>query len=467
VVEQRAQEGIAGAGRAPDAAAVQRLAESVRGRVLRPGDADFDAARRVWNGMIDRIPALIVRCAGAADVISAVAFAREQRLPLAVRAGGHSAAGNGVCDGGLVVDLSAMKGLRVDPVRRTARAEPGLTWGEFDRETQAFGLATTGGVVSTTGIAGLTLGGGIGWLMRTHGLTCDNLLSVDLVTADGRLLTASAEEHADLYWALRGGGGNFGVVTSLEYRLHPVGPAILGGLLIWPQQLAGEVLRRFRDFTQTAPENAGAYAALGTSPEGVPVVLIIPFYHGPIADGERLLRPLRDFGPPVADLVQPMPYTAFQQILDPLNPPGNRVYWKSAMLRNLDDEVIETIIEHAAAPPSPLSAAIVEFYGGAANRVGVGETAYPHRDTQYALNAVATWTDPEGDAANIRWSRGLWEAVRRFSPGSVYVNFLGLDEGVDRVRAAYGPNYERLAALKAKYDPQNLFRINQNITPPR
>ena len=467
VTEQLEQRGTAAGRLALDGPVVQGFLESVRGLALKPGTEGFDAARRVWNGMIDRTPGLIVRCAGAADVISAVAFAREQRLPLAVRAGGHSAAGNGVCDGGLVVDLSAMKGLQVDPVRRTARAEPGLTWGEFDRETQAFGLATTGGVVSTTGIAGLTLGGGIGWLMRTHGLTCDNLLSVDLVTADGRLLTASAEEHADLYWAVRGGGGNFGVVTSLEYRLHPVGPAILGGLLIWPQQLAGEVLRRFRDFTQTAPENAGAYAALGTSPEGVPVVLIIFFYHGPIADGERLLQPLRDFGPPVADLVQPMPYTAFQQILDALNPPGNRVYWKSAMLQSLDDEVIETIIEHAAAPPSPLSAAIIEFYGGAANRVGVGETAYPHRDTQYALNAVAMWTDPDEDAANIRWSRGLWEATRRFSPGSVYVNFLGLDEGADRVRAAYGPNYERLAALKAKYDPDNLFRINQNITPVR
>jgi hypothetical protein len=345
------------------------------------------------------------------------------------------------------------------------RAEAGLTWGEFDQETQAFGLATTGGVVSTTGIAGLTLGGGIGWLLRTHGLTIDNLLSVDLVTADGRLLTASAEEHPDLFWALRGGGGNFGVATSFEYRLHPVGPTILGGLLIWPRAMARDVLRLYRDFTRTAPENASAYAALGTSPDGDPIVVVVPFYHGEIAAGERLLRPLRDFGPPVADLVQPMPYTAFQRILDALNPYGNRVYWKSAVLGRLEDDALGTVVEHAAAVPSPLSSAIVEFYGGAANRVGAQETAYPLRDVEYALNAVSMWTDPHQDAANVNWSRGLWAAMRPFSPGSVYVNFIGPDEGEDRVRAAYGPNYERLAAIKGRYDPGNLFRLNQNIRP--
>jgi FAD/FMN-containing dehydrogenase len=333
--------------------------------------------------------------------------------------------------------------------------------------TQAFGLATTGGVVSTTGIAGLTLGGGIGWLMRTHGLAVDNLLSVDLVTADGQLRTASAQEHPDLFWAVRGGGGNFGVGTSFKYRLHPVGPTVLGGLLIWPQAMAKDVLRLFRDFTRTAPENAGAYAALGTSPEGVPIVVVIPFYHGAIAEGEQLLKPLRDFGPPVADLVQPMPYTAFQQVLDPLNPPGNRIYWKSAVLKHLDDVVLDTIVERAAGAPSPLSAAIIEFYGGAANRVGVGETAYPHRDAEYSLNAIAAWTDPGQDEANVRWSRGLWEAMRPYSPGSVYVNFLGVDEDEDRVRAAYGANYDRLTEIKAKYDPANLFRFNQNIKPAR
>jgi FAD/FMN-containing dehydrogenase len=450
---------------AVDEAAVKRFGEGVRGQVLRPGDAGFDAARRVWNGMIDRSPALIVRCAGAADVVRAVDFARDQGLPLAVRGGGHSAAGNGVVEGGLVIDLSAMKGIRVNPGRRTVRAESGLTWREFDAETQAFGLATTGGVVSSTGIAGLTLGGGIGWLMRSHGLSVDNLLSVDLVTADGRLRTVSAGEDPDLFWAVRGGGGNFGVGTSFEYRLHPVGPTVLGGLLIWPRAQARDVLRRYRDFTRTAPENASAYAALGTSPDGQPVVLVVPFFNGPLAEGEALLRPLREFGPPLADLVQPMPYTVFQQILDPLNPPGNRVYWKSAVLQRLDDDAIDTIVEHAAAPASPLSAAIIEYYGGAANRVGAGETAYPLRDAEYSLNAVSAWTDPAQDAANIRWARRLWEAVWPFSPGSVYVNFLGADEGDDRVRAAYGPNYDRLAAIKARYDPGNLFRSNQNIKP--
>jgi hypothetical protein len=371
-----------------------------------------------------------------------------------------------VCEGGLMLDLSPMKGLRVDPVARTARAEPCLTWAEFDRETQAFGLATTGGVVSTTGISGLTLGGGIGWLSRTHGLSCDNLLSVDIVTADGQLRTASADEHADLFWAVRGGGGNFGVVTSFEFRLHQVGPMVLGGLLVWPRPLARDVLRLYREFTQTAPEHASAYAGLGTSPDGVPIVVLIAFCHGPIADGEALFRPLRAFGPPVADMIQPMAYVAAQQMLDGLNPPGRRVYWKSAILDRLDDDVLDTIVDRAATCPSPLSAALIEFYGGATNRVAVEATAYPLRTATYALNAISMWTDPAEDEPNVQWSRGMWDAMRPFSPGSVYVNFLGLgDDTDDRVRAAYGPNYNRLAEIKATYDPTNLFRHNQNIKP--
>jgi len=445
---------------------VETFAQSVRGRVLRAGDEGFDAARKVWNGMIDRRPAVIVRCAGAADVIGAINFARDHNLLLAVRGGGHSAAGSSVCDRGLMLDLSVMKGIRVDPAWRTVRAEPGVMWSEFDRETQAFGLATTGGVVSTTGIAGLTLGGGIGWLGRTHGLTCDNLLSVDVVTADGQFRTASAEENADLFWAVRGGGGNFGVVTSFEYRLHEVGPTVLAGLLVWPRAMPRDVLRAFREFTQGAPENASAYAGLGTSPDGVPIVVVIAFHHGPTEEGEALLRPLRAFGPPVADMIQPMPYIAAQQMLDALNPPGNRVYWKSAVLRNVDDDVLDTIIDHAASTPSPLSAALIEFYGGAINRVGVADTAYPLRDVTYALNAVSAWTDPAQDDANIGWSRGTWEAMQPFSPGSVYVNFLGVgDEGEDRVKSAYGQNYARLAQIKAAYDPTNLFRLNHNIMP--
>jgi hypothetical protein len=448
--------------------AVQEFAASLRGSVLRPGESAFDAARKVWNGMIDRSPALIARCAGAADVICAVNLARDRGLKLAVRGGGHSAAGSGISDGGLTIDLSSMKGIRVDPARLTARAEPGLTWAEFDRETQAFGLATTGGVVSTTGISGLTLGGGIGWLSRAYGLSCDNLLSVDIVTADGQLRTASADENADLFWAVRGGGGNFGVVTSFEFRLHQVGPAFLGGLLIWPRTMARDVLRLHRDFTQRAPENASAYAALGTSPDGVPVVVWIAFHHGPIAEGEALFQPLRSFGPPVADLIQPMSYVALQQMLDPLNPPGNRVYWKSSILKSTDDDVLDAIIDNAAAMPSPLSSAILEFYGGATNRVGVEETAYPLRDATYALNAISVWTDPAQDEPNIKWSRGLFDAMQPFSPGSVYVNFLGLgDDTDDRVKAAYGPNYARLSHIKAKFDPTNLFRHNQNIKPAR
>jgi FAD/FMN-containing dehydrogenase len=416
--------------------------------------------------MIDRSPALIVRCAGAADVIAAVSFARDHHLALAVRGGGHSAAGSSVCDDGLMLDLSLMKAIRVDPARRTVRAEPGVTWAELDRETQAFGLATTGGVVSTTGIAGLTLGGGIGWLGRTHGLSCDNLLSVDIVTADGQLRTASEAENVDLFWAVRGGGGNFGVVSSFEYRLHQVGPTVLAGLLVWPRPMARDVLRAFREFTLGAPENASAYAGLGTSPDGLPIVVVIAFHHGPTEEGEALLGPLRTFGPPVADMLQPMPYTAAQQMLDALNPPGNRVYWKSSILRTIDDDVLDMIVDRAANCPSPLSAALIEFYGGAINRVGTRDTAYPLRDATYALNAVSAWTDPAQDAANIAWSRALWEAVQPFSPGSVYVNFLGVgDEGEERVRAAYGSNYARLAQIKATYDPMNLFRLNHNIRP--
>jgi FAD/FMN-containing dehydrogenase len=447
-----------------DDAAVQAFASRLRGRLLRPGDEGYDSARKVWNGMIDKRPGLIARCAGAADVMAAVDLARTHDLLVAVRGGGHSASGQGVCDGGLVIDLSGMKGIRVSPAARTVRAEPGLTWGEFDRETQAFGLATTGGVVSTTGIAGLTLGGGLGWLVRAHGLTCDNLLSVDIVTADGQLRTASATEHPDLFWAVRGGGGNFGVVTSFEYRLHPVGPMVLAGLLIHPRDRAPEALRFYRDFTRTAPEQVGAYAALVTAPDGTPVTAFLVCYHGPLEEGERVLRPLRAFGPPVADMVQPMPYVAFQSMPNDLNPPGMQVYWKSSFLKDLTDGVIDTVVEHGPAMPSPLTAAIIEFYGGAVNRVGVHDTAYPHRQALYLLNMMSLWPDPAQNEPNIRWVRGLFDAVQPFSTGRTYVNFLG-DEGDERVRAAYGENYQRLAAIKRQYDPTNLFRLNANIAP--
>lgn len=444
---------------------IDPLVQRIRGRVLRVGDAEYDAARHIWNGMIDRRPALVVRSAGAADVVASVNFARDEGLALAVRGGGHSAAGSSIADGSLMLDLSPMKSIRVDPARRVARAEGGVTWAEFDAETQAFGLATTGGVVSTTGIAGLTLGGGIGWLGRTHGLSCDNLLSVDIVTADGQLRSASAEENADLFWAVRGGGGNFGVVTSFEYRLHEVGPTVFAGLLVWPRDMAPEVLRAYREFTQGVPENASAYAGLGTSPEGVPIVVVIGFHHGATEEAETLFAPLRRIGPPVADMLQPMPYTAAQKMLDVLNPPGNRVYWKSSVLRDLSDEVLDTFVAHGAAP-SPLTAALIEFYGGAINRVGMEDTAYPLRNATYAVNAISAWTDPAADDANIGWAREMFDAMQPHSPGSVYVNFLGVgDQEDDRVKAAYGPNYARLAAIKGKYDPANLFKLNHNIKP--
>jgi FAD/FMN-containing dehydrogenase len=447
---------------------LEAFAQSIRGGVLRVGDAGFDGARSIWNAMIDRSPSVIARCVSPADVINSVNFGRDRNLQIAVHAGGHSAAGSSVCDGGLMIDVSPMKGIRVDPERQTVRAEAGLTWAEFDRETQAFGLATTGGVVSTTGIAGLTLGGGIGWLGRTHGLSCDNLLSVDIITADGHLRTASASENADLFWAVRGGGGNFGVVTSFEYQLHPIEPLVTAGLLVWPRPMALDVLRAYRDFTQGAPENASAYAGLGTSPDGVPIVVLIAFHHGPTGEAETLFGPLRRLGPPVADMIQPMPYTAAQGMLDAINPPGNRVYWKSEILRTIDDSVVETVIDRAAHCPSPLSATLIEFYGGAINRVGVSETAYPLRDATYALNVIAYWTDSAQDDANVGWARDTFEAMQPYSPGSVYVNFLGVGDGTeDRVKAAYGPNYARLADIKRTYDPNNLFRMNHNILPSR
>jgi FAD/FMN-containing dehydrogenase len=446
---------------------IEALQADLRGGVLRPGDGDYDAGRRVWNGMIDRRPALIAGCAGSADVIRAVDFARDHELLLAVRGGGHNVAGSGVCDGGLVIDLSRMKGIRVDPASRTVRAEGGVTWGEFDAETQAFGLATTGGQVSTTGIAGLTLGGGYGWLARSFGFSCDNLLSVDVVTADGHLVTASAEEHSDLFWALRGGGGNFGVVTSFEFRLHEVGPTLMAGPIFYPLAAARDVLRFYRDIAPPAPDALTCLLALVTSPEGAPLAALIPAYVGPLAEGEAALRPLRAFGSPVADLVGPMPYQALQSMFDASFPVGRRSYWKSGFLRGWDDGAIETLVEHFARVPSPYSGVLAEHRGGAAGRVAPDETAFPHRGLLYNLVITAEWDDPADDQINIRWARELWAALQPFAHDAVYLNYVA-DEGDERearVRAAYGANYDRLVELKRKYDPTNLFRVNHNIRP--
>ena len=447
--------------------AVDALRTALRGQVLRAGDPGYDEARAVWNAMVDRHPALIARCAGVADVVGAVAFARDHGLAVAVRGGGHNVAGSAVADGALVVDLSPMKAVRVDPAARTARAEGGATWGAFDRETQAFGLATTGGQLSTTGVGGLTLGGGFGWLMRPFGLACDNLLAADVVLADGRVVTASEREHADLFWGLRGGGGNFGVVTSLEYRLHEVGPALVAGMLLHPLAAAPELLRFHRDAAPAAPDALTTLAILLTSPDGAPLAALAPAYAGPVAEGEAAVRPLRAFGAPVADTVGPMAYRDLQAMFDAGFPGGRRAYWKSGFLRGLDDGAIDALVEHFARVPSPLSAVLVEPYGGAAGRVDPGATAFPHRSAPFNLVVLSSWEDPTQDAANIGWARELWAAMGPFAAGGVYVNYLGdaAAEGGDRVRAAYGPNYGRLAALKRAYDPGNLFRSNQNIAP--
>jgi FAD/FMN-containing dehydrogenase len=444
-----------------DDAAVRALRASLRGDVLSPDSGGYDAARRVWNGMIDKRPALIARCAGVADVLAAVTFARTHGLPVAVRGGGHNVAGHAVCDGGLVIDLSRMKDIRVDPAARTARAEPGVTWGEFDRATQAFGLATTGGTAPSTGIAGLTLGGGLGWLMRRHGLTCDNLVAAEVVTADGRLLTASAEEHTDVFWGLRGGGGNFGVVTAFTYRLHPVA-TVLAGMVLHPLAQAAAVLRFYREFVRKAPDELTTAAALFTPPGGEPVVALIPCYCGDPADGERVLAPLRAFGSPLGDSVRPMAYCEVQAMLEA--EAGLQQYWKANFYRDLPDDLIAALVARFAVVPSPLSAVAILHLGGAAGRVEPEATAFAHRASGFDLHITSTWADPAEAGPNVAWTRALSDALQPFALAETYVNFLG-EEGIDRVRAAYGANYDRLVALKQYYDPTNLFRFNQNIRP--
>jgi FAD/FMN-containing dehydrogenase len=457
----------------PDKEAIEMLRQSVRGRVALVGSEDYEQARTVWNGMIDRHPAIVVRCAGAADVLCAIRFASEHDLVLAVRGGGHNIAGNAVCDGGLEIDLSLMKSVRIDPARRTARVEPGVTLGEFDREAQAFGLATPLGINSTTGVAGLTLGGGFGWLSRALGLTIDNLTSVDVATASGELVTASESENDDLFWGVRGGGGNFGVVTSFDFKLHPVGPMVLAGLVIHPLDAAPEVLRFKSEFVATAPDEFVCWFVMRQAPplpflapewHGKEILALAICYCGDIAEGERIAAPLRKFGHPIADIVQPMPYAAWQTILDPLLTPGARNYWKSHDFAGLSDGLVNVLVDHARRIPDPQTEIACAQLGGAVSRVPRDATAYNHRDGQYVMNVHGRWSDPAKDEACIAWARSLWQAAAPFATGSVYVNFLTQDES-GRVRDAYGENYERLVALKNKYDPKNLFGVNQNIKP--
>lgn len=451
------------------------LAQQLRGSLVRPGDPDYDRARSVWNGMIDRRPALIVRCAGAADVIAGLRFARERELELAVRGGGHNVAGFGTCDGGLALDLSPMKSIRVDPHTQTVRVEAGVLWGELDTETQAFGLATTGGLVSTTGVAGFTLGGGIGWLMRKHGLACDNLLAADLVTAAGELVHASPVENDELHWGLRGGGGNFGVVTSFEFRLHPVGPLVFGGALFHPLERAPELLRFYREWTPTLPDELTTMLAFLTAPplpfipaplQGTKMVAVALCYLGPVEQGEEAIRPLRELAAPAAEQLGPLPYRLLQGMFDASAPRGVRSYWKSEQLGDLEDGAIDAILAGAHAYASPLSQLHIHHVEGAVARADGKATAFGRRDARYIANVIGMWPDPALQDTEIAAVRTTATALHPFSPGGAYLNFFDADEGETRIRAAYGEQkYARLVALKNRYDPGNLFHLNQNIPP--
>ena len=450
------------------------LRSRMRGPVLLPGDTGYDEARRIWNGMIDRWPALILRCAGAADVVQAVRFARRQgELLLSIRGGGHNIAGSAVCDGGVMLDLSPMSSVRIDPARRRARVEPGVLLGDFDKEAQAFGLATPLGINSTTGVAGLTLGGGFGWPSRKHGLSVDNLLSADLVTAGGDLLHASAEENPELFWAIRGGGGNFGVVTSFEFHLHSVGPDVLAGLIVHPFARGGQLLRAYREIVARAPDELTCWVVLCKAPplpflpasvHGTDILVFALCHVGDLDAGRQAVAPLRALGTPIADLVGPQPFVGFQAAFDPLLAPGARNYWKSHDFAALSDGAIDTILAHAGRLPSPQSEIFIAHLGGATRRVPIDATAYARRDTEFVMNLHTRWDDPAQDRDCIAWAREFFAATAPFATGGAYVNFLTQDEA-ERVEAAYGSNHARLARLKARYDPDNLFRLNQNILP--
>ena len=456
-----------------DETAVGALNGAFAGALIRPGDGEYETARRVWNGTVDRRPALIARCARQDDVVAALLFAREAGLPIAVRGGGHNVAGNAVCEAGVVIDLSAQRAVEVDPVARTARVGPGALLGDVDRATQAFGLATPTGNVSLTGVAGLTLGGGLGWIARKHGPACDNLLSAEVVTADGERVRAGADEHPDLLWGLRGGGGNFGIVTSLEYRLHEVGPQVIAGGVVHDFADAPEVLRFFADFAAGAPDELSVTASTFRAPPGFPVAselhgelvtVLAVCYAGDLATGERVLRPLRSFGRPLADLVAPMPYTALQSASDASYPSGQRNYWKSHFVGEITDDAIAQVVEHAPRMRSPLSSFYFQHLGGAIGRAGPDTAAFSHRAAAFDFTILTVWEDPAEDAEHIGWARDLFGAMAPHANG-VYVNNLGV-EGAERVRAAYAPaTYARLVALKDAYDPGNVFHLNQNVAP--
>jgi FAD/FMN-containing dehydrogenase len=443
--------------------AINALKRDVRGQVLTPESTDYEAVRRVWNGMIDTRPALIVRCATPADVITAVNFARANGARLSVRGGGHNVAGLALCEDGVTVDLSSMRAIVVQPDAKTARAEGGVTWGELDAATLKYGLATNGGMVSTTGIAGLTLGGGIGWQMARHGLTCDNLLSAEVVTANGRMLRVSATEHTDLFWALRGGGGNFGIVTAFEYQLHPMA-TFVGGMVLYPMSQARTVLSGYRQLATQAPDELTIHAGFLTTPDGNDVVAIIAAWFGAAEDARRHLDPVRQLGTPLADLLGPMSYTQLQTLFDPAAPAGLRRYWKSGYVPELSDAVIDVLITEAARKTSPFSIVLLLHMHGKATRIAPDATAFGARSPQWDIDILPQWHSPAEDQRHTEWARRFWSDLERFTRG-VYSNHLDADDGAPRVRAAYGTNYDRLVAIKRKYDPDNFFNVNNNIPP--
>ena len=459
-------------GTTPDALAVQNLTALLRGELIQPGDGGYEQARKLYNGMIDKRPALIVRCVDVADVIGAVNFAREHSLTLAVRGGGHSGAGLASSDGGLVIDLSLMKGIRVDPAARTVRVEGGATWGDVDHATHPFGLATPSGFISSTGVGGLTLGGGIGYLSRTFGLTIDNVLNVDMVLADGSFVTASAEEHADLFWAVRGGGGNFGVVTSFEFKLHPIS-TVYGGPMFWPIDQMADMLRFWRDFIVNAPEDINGWFGVVTVPPGPPfpeqfhmqkMCAIVWCYTGPLDQAEERFKPFRAFRTPAIDFAGPIPWPALQTMFDALYPPGLQWYWKADFFNELNEKAIDLHVKYGTQLPTMQSTMHIYPINGAAGRIGKNDTAFSFRDAKFAEVIVGVDPDPANNERMIAWARDYWTALHPYSAGGSYLNMI-MDEGTDTVKAAYRDNYARLAKVKATYDPGNLFHMNQNIKP--
>ncbi len=452
--------------------ALNELRGSVRGQVVVSGDADYDAVRQIWNAMIDRRPSIIVRCTGTADVLHALAFARQHELLTSVRGAGHNIAGKSLYDGAVLIDLSNMRSVRVDPEARVAVVGPGATLGDVDHETQAYGLAVPTGINSTTGIGGLTLGGGFGWLSRSHGLTVDNLIAAEVITAAGERLRCDADHHADLFWATRGGGGNFGVVTSFEFKLYPVGPEVMSGPIVFPIDQAKSVLRRYREFCAGCPDELTVWAVMRDAPplpflspefHGTRVLILVGLYNGPMDLGEKALAPLRELGQPIADGFGPHPFVGFQQAFDPLLTPGARNYWKSHNFTELSDGLIDKLVAYGSRLPSPQSEIFVAQLGGAINRVAPDATAYPHREVEFVMNVHTRWDAPDQDDACVTWARDFYSATETFATGGVYVNFISEDE--DRIQGAYGANYDRLSKGKAKYDPGNFFRLNQNIAP--